>query len=54
MELEADKTTLLHKSDCSVPLFIKAAFVLAHEMAHHHLDHHAEGISLIMVEEALT
>ena len=25
------------------------AFVVAHEMAHHHLDHHAEGISLILV-----
>ena len=27
----------------------QAAFVLGHEMAHHHLDHHAEGISLVLV-----
>ena len=41
----------LPRDQVSFPITSKEqlAFVVAHEMAHHHLDHHAEGISLILV-----
>ena len=42
-------TTIFNQLKDSNSIVFQVAFVMAHEMAHHYLDHHAEGISLMMV-----